>query len=275
MKTIQAVFLFFAIGLLPATADESNCANCYQEGLEAWQLGEHARALRFFESGCERDDGAACYAAARMLSNGKGAPEDTKRGGSLGFRACDLGYWLACGDLGEILVRAEAPEVVAKGRSMLERACEGGYQDACKNLEILAKAAQKESPEEQGRGWSMSGENLSFSPRKEPADGAGSRISTTLGSMKIGQGSETATFTDVRSSCGMLELTRAFGSAAAPVRQCLVGSNTRRFTLVVEDGRITSSSIDPDDSVGRCVTNALVRARLEGLTCTLEASVSR
>ncbi len=86
---------------------------------------------------------------------------------------------------------------------------------------------------------------------------------------------ENATFSDVHSSCGMLQLTLAFGSAAASVRQCLGDSDTRRVTLVAEDGRIASSSVEPDDSVGRCVISALGRAHIEGLSCRLEASISR
>ncbi len=61
----------------------------------------------------------------------------------------------------------------------------------------------------------------------------------------------------------------------APVRQCLGDSDTRRVTLATEGGRIVSLSVDPDDSVGRCVASALGRAHIEGLTCSLEASISR
>ena len=145
----------------------------------------------------------------------------------------------------------------------------------CENAELLAKATQKEPPKEQSGGWSTSVENFSFSTGKEPSEEGDSPASTTIDSMKIGQGSETATFSEVNSSCGMLQLTLAFGSAAASVRQCLGPSDTRRVTLVAEDGRIASSSVEPDDSVGRCVTNALGRARIEGLSCKLEASISR
>jgi len=132
-----------------------------------------------------------------------------------------------------------------------------------------------EPPKEQSEGWSFSGENLSFSTRKESTEEDDSAASTAIGSMQIGQGSETATFSDVRSSCGMLQLTVAFGSAAASVRQCLGASDTRRITLVIDDGRIASSGVEPDDNVGQCVTNALGRARIKGLTCRLEANISR
>ena len=110
---------------------------------------------------------------------------------------------------------------------------------------------------------------------RESTDDRDSQAKTTIGSLQIGQGDETATFSNVRSSCGMLQVMVAFGTAAAPIRQCLGASDVRRLALIAEDGRITSSSVEPDDSVGRCVVSALSRAHIDGLTCRLEADVSR
>ena len=111
--------------------------------------------------------------------------------------------------------------------------------------------------------------------RDSQANTTVSPAKTSIGSLTIGQGGETATFSNVRSSCRMFQVMVAFGSAAAPIRQCLGASDTRRVALVAEDGRITSSSVEPDDSVGRCVVSALDRAHIDGLTCSLEADVSR
>ena len=418
MIIIRTMLVLIATALAPANAEDVSCTDCFRDGSDAQQRGEPERALSLFERGCEQDDGAACSAASDMLAKGEGAPADNARAIPLSFRACDLGYWQACRNLGVSLVRAEDPEIAARGRALLARACEGGHasgcgalglsllqgyggaidrvaamqamgrscelgfapgctrygaslfageaadpvrarnlvkwacdagdaqgcgylgvalregiggptdgaaanrhleracdagfvafcsdlaaalakgtggievdipravalfetackggwQKACENAEILTKSTRKASPDQQSTGWSMSGENVSFSTRKQPSTEGGSPASTTIGSMQIGQGNETATFSDVNSSCSMLELTVAFGSAAAPVRQCLGDSDTRRITLVIEEGRIASSSADPDDGMGRCVTRALARARIEGLTCRLEAGVSR
>jgi hypothetical protein len=108
----------------------------------------------------------------------------------------------------------------------------------------------------------------------EPAGGE-PRWSTTFGSLTIGAGAETATFRDVRSTCNALRLTLAFGSAAAEVRRCLPEPETRRVYLQIEAGHVVSASADPGDDRGDCVTKALADAHLGGLTCTLEASVSR
>ena len=348
MTKIRTIFALLAISSAPTYADEANCSNCYQEGLDAHQRGELEIALRFFERGCEQDDGAACSAASHMFSIGDGAPEDDSRAVSLGLRSCDLGNLEACRKFGVLLVRVENVEVAAQGRELLgraceggkasgcgflgaamrdglggptdvvaanryleracdggsvafcsdlaaalakgagglerdipraaalfQRACEGGWEKACGNAELLANAMRKQQPQEQNEGWSFSGENLSTSTRKEPDADGDSQTSTSIGSMNIGQGNETATFSDVRSSCGTLQLTVAFGSVAGSVRQCLGDTDVRRVILLVEDGHITSSSVEPDDSVGRCVTSALGRARIEGMTCSLEASIAR
>jgi hypothetical protein len=116
---------------------------------------------------------------------------------------------------------------------------------------------------------------VSAGAEAEPTEESGPGWTTTIGSMNIGSGDETATFSDVRSTCNMFRLALAFGSAAGEVRQCLSGSETRRVFLEVEGGRVTSSKVDPDDEAGRCVATALADAHLEGLTCTLEATVSR
>ena len=107
----------------------------------------------------------------------------------------------------------------------------------------------------------------------EQAGEGKSRWSTTVGSLTIGAGGETATFTDVRSTCNAFRLALAFGSAAADVRRCLPATEKRSVYLEVENGRVTSSTVDPDDDMGRCVLTALGGAQLGGLTCVLEAGV--
>jgi hypothetical protein len=239
------------------------------------QLAAQGREL--LALACEGGSASGCGFLGAALRDGMGGPVDVAASNQYFERACEGGSVPFCSDLAVAYIKGTGGlEVdVDHGAALFETACEGGWQKGCENLETLAKARRKEPPKKQNAGWSMSGENVSFSTRKKPSEEDDSSASTMIGSMQIGQGDETATFSDVRSSCGMFKLTLAFGSAAAPVRQCLGGSDTRRVTLVVEDGRIASSSVDPDDAIGRCVTNALARARVDGLTCKLEAIVSR
>lgn len=107
------------------------------------------------------------------------------------------------------------------------------------------------------------------------ADDEKTRWSVTMGSLTVGAGGETATFTDLRSTCSAFRLTLGLGSAAAGVRRCLTGQETRRVHLDLAEGAIAAASADPDDEAGRCVTRALGNASFSGLTCSLEATVAR
>jgi len=109
----------------------------------------------------------------------------------------------------------------------------------------------------------------------EPAAGEERRWSTRIGSLTIGSGDETATFSDVSSTCDAPRLVLAFGTAVADLRRCLPGDERRHIRLEVENGRATSWTADPDDDAGRCVTTALRSAHLGGLTCAIEAIASR
>jgi hypothetical protein len=109
----------------------------------------------------------------------------------------------------------------------------------------------------------------------DPAVDERARWSLTMGSLTVGAGDETATFTDLRSTCSAFRLTLGLGSAAAGIRHCLAAQESRRVRLALEDGAIAAATADPDDEAGRCVAQALGDARFSGLTCKLEATVSR
>jgi hypothetical protein len=110
----------------------------------------------------------------------------------------------------------------------------------------------------------------------EGGEAAGSdapRWTTRIDSLTVGSGERTATFEDLRSTCGAFLLPFALGAVAPAVRECLPGSEKRRVSLAFAAGRLTSSSVEPDDDVGRCVTSALGRAPLGSAPCALEAIV--
>jgi TPR repeat protein len=246
MMIIRTLFLLLATGLTLAFADVPNCTNCYQEGLDARQRGELESALRLFERGCEQDDGAACNAASHMLSNGEGAPEDDTRAVSLGLRSCDLGYWEACSKLGVALVRAENPAAAAN--RYFERACEGGSAPFCSDLAAaLAKGT------------------------------GGLEVDIPRAAALF----QTACEGGWPKACDNAELLAKASRKEPPKEQSEGWSiSAENFSFSTredpaEDGRIASSSVEPDDNVGRCVTNALGRAHIEGLSCRLEAGVSR
>jgi hypothetical protein len=106
------------------------------------------------------------------------------------------------------------------------------------------------------------------------AQGDAPRWTTRIGSLTVGSGERTATFEDLRSTCGGFLLPLALTAVAGDVRACLGGAGERRVSLAFDGGRATSSSAEPDDDVGRCVTSALGRAPLGKAPCALEAVVS-
>jgi TPR repeat protein len=235
-----------------------------------------ARARSLVKRACDAGDAKGCGFLGGALRDGIGGPVDVAAANQYLERACDGGSMPFCNELAVAYHKGtgDLEADVERAAELFKQSCDGGWQNACDNLELIAKAAQKKPSQEQNSGWSISGENVTFSSRKASSED-GPSMKTTVGSMQVGQGDETATFSDVRSSCGMLELTVAFSMAAPSLRQCLTGSETRRVTLGIKDGRVTSSSVDPDDTKGRCAIRALAAANIQGLACSIEASVSR
>jgi TPR repeat protein len=249
------------------------CSNLGVALVRAENPATAAKGRELLARACNGGIMSGCGFLGAALRDGMGGASDAAAANRYFEQACEGGLVASCSDLAAALVKGTGGlEVdIPRAAALFQTACEGGWPKGCENAELLAKAMQKQRPKEQSEGWSASAENFSFSSGKN----GDSQTSTTIGSMQIGQGGETVTLSDVRSSCGMLRLTLAFGSTAAAVRQCLGDSDTRRVTLMIEDGRIVSSTVEPDDSVGRCVTGALGRAHIEGLSCGLEASISR
>ncbi len=248
----------------------------YASSLFPGDEDDKIQARNLVEWSCDAGDAEGCGYLGLALRDGLGGPANAAAAIPNFQRACDAGNVGFCGELAAAYALGTGGIEVdlERAAALFEAGCQGGYQFSCENLEMLRGAMQQEPPEEESSGWSTTAENFSFSFGGS-SDEDGDSPSTSIGSMQIGQGDETATFSDVSSSCGMLGLTVAFASAAAPLRQCLGASDTRRVTLTIEDGRIASSSVSPNDSTGRCVSSALARARIEGMTCELEASISR
>jgi TPR repeat protein len=212
-----------------------------------------SRARELFDQACQARHPSGCGNLGVALRDGVGGPVDMTRAVSSFERGCAGGHATACSNLGVAFLRGlgglEAdPE---RAVSLFEVACKGGNQVACKNLEAAKASAST------------------------PEEAAAPRWTTSIGSLTIGSGDQTATFKDVRSTCSAIPLSLAFGAAAADVRECLSGSDTRRVSVAVRGGRLASSSVAPDDAAGRCVTSALGRAPLGDLSCAFEATVSR
>ena len=127
------------------------------------------------------------------------------------------------------------------------------------------------------------GDGLDFSPGLEPdskraaellkaAAKTEPRWSTTIDSLRIGSGDQSAVLKDVQSTCNAIQLTQALGTTAEALHDCL-GQTPVRVTVVFADGKL-ASEIEPDNEGTYCVTLALDRAHFDDLTCTFEANVS-
>ena len=98
--------------------------------------------------------------------------------------------------------------------------------------------------------------------------------STRMGTLSVGADGGRATFSNLQATCGAFRLTMALTVAAEDVSQCLGAGDARHVVLELAAGQVVTSSATPDDAKGRCVTAALGE-KLQGLTCALEADVSR
>ena len=136
----------------------------------------------------------------------------------------------------------------------------------------LALALEVRCVEHRGTGGH---EDLVLERAADEVEPSVTKWTTTVGTMTIGSSDRTATFRNVKSTCGMFSMTIAFLTAAGDVRDCLPESESRHVSLEIQKGKLTSASTDPDDEVGRCITAGMGRAALGNLTCTLEAEISR
>lgn len=213
-----------------------------------------AKARELYRRACDGGDALGCGNFAVCLKDGTGGPVDMGGAVAAFKRGCVGGNANSCNGLGVATIRGEGGLKVdgARALELFESSCQGGDPVGCDNLASLKKALAERSTRGQEPHWT-----------------------TRIGSLTIGSGEQTATFRNVRATCGPFPLSLTFGVAAAGVRECLSDADTRRVTISVVEGKLASSSVEPDDATGRCVASALGRAPLRDLTCTFEAAVSR
>lgn len=234
-----------------------NAVACAQYGI-AFQTGrgvvaDAARARALYERSCDGGELVGCGNLGVSLRDGSGGPVDMERAVLMFDRACAGGRAGACVNLGVAFLRGAGGLTADPERAveLFEIGCKGGVRVGCDNVEKVAQARETQAAPPQPQ-WT-----------------------TSIGSLTIGSGDQTATFEEVRSTCSALPLGLAFGAAAGAVRACLDADAVRRVSLAVDGGRVVSSRVEPDDVAGRCVATALGRAPLGSLTCVFEANVSR
>jgi hypothetical protein len=98
---------------------------------------------------------------------------------------------------------------------------------------------------------------------------------TRIQSLTVGADGAQATYRDLRSTCGAFGLTMALTVSAADVSGCLDEAEQRHIAIELDQGRLVASRGSPDDAKAACIASVLGSGKLSGLTCSLEADVSR
>jgi hypothetical protein len=154
-----------------------------------------------------------------------------------------------------------------------------GYaDDAMNDFSTSAEAADLLCLEAVGDGLDFAGPSTSSSSRQaadrlKAAAEAEPRWTTTIDSLRVGSGDQSATFDEVRSTCSATKLTQALGTTASEFHDCLNPTMTVHVTVAFAGGQL-ASKIEPDDEGTYCVSTALDRAHFDDLTCTFDANVS-
>ncbi len=106
-----------------------------------WRTGQggsrdDAEALRWYRSGCEFGEPAACNNAAILLRDGQGVDADPIEALGLFDSACEENYWVACDAFGRmVMAEGEGHPDFQQAKDGLQRGCmEGEQLLACVSL---------------------------------------------------------------------------------------------------------------------------------------------
>lgn len=111
--------------------------------------------------------------------------------------------------------------------------------------------------------------------RATPAQATETKTLTSIESLTVGADGAQVTFRGLRSTCGAFWLTMGLTASAADVSRCLGESEERHIAIELDAGRLAAARLTPDDGEARCVAAALGSGKLNSLSCSLEAHVSR
>lgn len=99
---------------------------------------DFARALTFFEKGCELKSAVACRNAGILTGEERYGALDMKRSVDFYTRGCELNDGFACNDLGVDYDNAlGVEEDEPKARGLFEKACTKGDAKGCSNLGLM------------------------------------------------------------------------------------------------------------------------------------------
>lgn len=126
--------------------------DAYANGDGVWPVTKIAYIL--YKEACDAGVGAGCRGFVELAGTGYGYPEGGyQETEGLMEKACDLGDWVACGDIASRSDPAGAEPFFTRSKALSERACETENDDACYFYSRLL--ADSGSPEEVTRATGM------------------------------------------------------------------------------------------------------------------------
>lgn len=142
--------------------DMGDAAACHAAG-DAYALGDGVWPITkiayiLYREACDAGVGAGCRGFVDLANTGYGYPEGgyQETEGLIG-KACDLGDWIACGNIASGIRETDDPAgadaFLTRSKALSERACEAGDNKACHFYG--GYLADSESPEDQTRATGM------------------------------------------------------------------------------------------------------------------------
>ncbi|MDX9720103.1 MAG: AgmX/PglI C-terminal domain-containing protein [Myxococcota bacterium] len=118
---------------------------------------DKTRALALFEAACAAEVSVACANAGSVYFRADGVSADLKKAREYLNTACEAGEFVACNDLGVLLVDNDDAKDVTRGRELFAKACAEGQPYGCLNAGVygtdpaqqrndLRKACEAELP---------------------------------------------------------------------------------------------------------------------------------
>ena len=98
---------------------------------------DQAKAVSFFEQGCDGGLVDSCYNAGVAYDKGLGAPQDRDQAEKLYTKSCELGYGDACNNLGYLYVSKGDLRGFSKGLGWVKKGCDAGNKKSCQLYEFM------------------------------------------------------------------------------------------------------------------------------------------
>jgi len=134
-RTLTPIVFVLSLFILPISAHAD-----YQAGLDAYNQGDYATALKEWRPLAEQSDGDAQFWLGVMYDNGRGVPQDYVQAADWYWKAAEHGHAAAQYNLGATYANGEGvPQDYTQAHMWWNLAAAQGEKIALENRKILAK----------------------------------------------------------------------------------------------------------------------------------------